>query len=824
MKNLGIMKTKMFLFSVLLLVAPGVYAENAPDFSKSGRSFLEKYCIGCHGGVKPKGELSLESYRDASSLVNQRKLWESLLKQVLSGEMPPKSVGKARPTVAELEGFSRLVKSIFDHGDRNAKPDSGRVTMRRLNRFEYRNTIRDLMGVEFDPTEDFPSDDIGHGFDNIGDVLTISPVLMERYLAAAETIVGRAITPNPPPVPKRNLSAIYSEPASAEVAKKVIEDGLRRMTTDGKDFIEVGPLNVPYVWEENGEYVFRTRVFGRGGNGDPLKVSILVHGKDIPEPSSDAELSRLSGNVMRPSRILKTFLVKANDKKNAEVLEVKVPAMPGRHRMMIALEKPLEGQPPGKLYVEYFALDGPLDTRPASQSRLLACNSSSPVDEQTREVLSRFLLRAYRRTPTPDEIDRLIKITNKLSNDGEKWERGIQVAMQAVLCSPKFLFRVEADDFPTSPGMRLIDEFQLATRLSYFLWGTMPDDVLLELATRKQLSNDLESQVKRMLMDPRASSLSKNFAMQWLQVRRIEFISPDGKLFPTFNDNLRNSMLKETELFVDYIFREDRSIMELIDASYTFLNEPLAKHYGISDTNGNQVGKKPTKPGGQAIKGGEFKKVMLQDGNRGGLLTHASILTVTSNPTRTSPVKRGVWVLEQILGNPPPPPPPNVPELPEKEADISAMSTRQRMEVHRRNPACANCHSKMDPIGFAMENFNAVGVFRTKDGNIEIDGVGEFPDGTKFTGPKELKAMIVERKEEFARCLTEKLLVYATGRGLQYYDRPTVDRIVKSLPEGGYKFSTLVKEIVKSDAFRKRRAADANDQSAVKKTVERKEP
>ena len=818
------MKTYLYLFPIILAITPKLDAENTPDFSKAGRPFLEKYCISCHGGAKPKGELSLEPFRDVGSMVSQRKIWDSLVKQVASGEMPPKGKDRARPTVTEVEDFNKLVKSIFDYSDRNAKPDSGRVTMRRLNRIEYRNTIRDLMGVDFDPTEDFPSDDIGHGFDNIGDVLTLSPVLMERYLAAADTIVGRAITPNPPPIPKRHLSAIYTEPASGEVAKKVIENGLRRMITDGKEVIELGPLNVPYVWDNEGEYIFRTRVFGQNGNGGPVNVSILVHGKDLPESSSDAELAQLSGNVMKPSRILKTFSVKAGDKKNAEILEVKVPAIPGRHRMMIALEKPLQGQPPGKLYVEYFALDGPLDTRPVSQALLLACNSKATVEEQTREVLSRFLLRAYRRTPSPDEMARVIRMANSFVAAGEKWERAIQVTMQAVLCSPKFLFRVESDDFPTSAEIRPIDEFHLASRLSYFLWSTMPDDLLLDLASKKQLSKNLDGQVKRMLADPRASSLSKNFAMQWLQIKRIEFISPDGKLFPTFNDNLRNSMIKETELFVDSIFREDRSIIELIDASYTFLNEPLAKHYGISDTNGNQVGQKPAKLGGKPIKGNEFIKVMLQDGIRGGLLTQASILTVTSNPTRTSPVKRGVWVLEQILGNPPPPPPPNIPELPEKETDASALSLRQRMEVHRRNPACANCHAKMDPIGFAMENFNAVGMFRTKDGNFEIDGVGEFPDGTKFTGPKELKSIILQRKEEFARCLTEKLLVFATGRGLQYYDRPTVERIVKALPAGEYKFSTLVAEIVNSDAFKKRRAPDKEIDPAQVKSSERKVP
>jgi hypothetical protein len=308
-----------------------------------------------------------------------------------------------------------------------------------------------------------------------------------------------------------------------------------------------------------------------------------------------------------------------------------------------------------------------------------------------------------------------------------------------------------------------------------------------------------------MLTDPRAAALVQNFAMQWLQVKRIEFISPDGQLFPTFNVKLRAAMLRETELFVESILREDRSVLDFVDANYTFLNEPLARHYGIADTNGNRIGQKLQKRGGKPIQGDIFQRVVLQDGTRGGLLTQASVLTVTSNPTRTSPVRRGRWVLEQILGAPPPPPPPNVPELPSEATDVSAASLRQRMEVHRQNPACANCHAKMDPIGFALENFDAVGAFRTKDGTFEIDASGEFSDGTKFTGPADLKRIVMERKDEFCRCLTEKLLIYALGRGLEHYDRPTVERILKALPAGNYKFSVLMQEIVKSDAFRQRR-------------------
>jgi hypothetical protein len=332
----------------------------------------------------------------------------------------------------------------------------------------------------------------------------------------------------------------------------------------------------------------------------------------------------------------------------------------------------------------------------------------------------------------------------------------------------------------------------------------MPDDELLDLAGKGQLSKRLDEQVRRMLADPKAHALVSGFAVQWLQIKRIEFISPDGQLFPSFNVKLRAAMLRETELFVESIIREDRSVLDLVDADYTFLNEPLARHYGIADTLGNPVGAKPKKAG-KPIKGDEFVRVTLQDRRRGGLLTQGSVLTVTSNPTRTSPVKRGKWVLEQILGAPPPPPPPNVPELAEMGKEAAAASLRQRMEQHRRNPACANCHAKMDPIGFALENFDAVGGWRTKDGAFDVDATGEFADGSKFAGPADLKSIVMKRKDEFVRCLAEKLLIYAIGRGLEYYDRPTVEGIVRRLPEGGYKLSTLVGEIVRSDAFRKRR-------------------
>jgi hypothetical protein len=444
----------------------------------------------------------------------------------------------------------------------------------------------------------------------------------------------------------------------------------------------------------------------------------------------------------------------------------------------------------------------------------MACTPGKSQREQSREILTRFASRAYRRPATPEEVERLLRLIDAALARHEKWEAGIQLAIQAVLVSPKFLFRVELDDrpvggsagaSPSQPGSPVpLDDYQLASRLSYFLWSTMPDEELLRLAEKHSLSQDLEGQARRLLKDPRSKALVDNFAMQWLQLRNLKNFAPDPRLFPDFDEPLRAAMLKETELFFEAIMREDRSILDLIDADFTFLNSRLARHYGILDTSGTRSGEKGKKLG-ELIRYGEFSRVHLKDGERGGLLTQASILTVTSNPTRTSPVKRGRWVLEQILGTPPPPPPPNVPELAEGEKAQLTGSLRQRMEQHRANPSCAVCHTKMDALGFAFENYNAIGAFRTKDGNFTIDPSGTLPDGKTFQGPAELKAILKGKKELFARCLTEKMLTYALGRGLEYYDKPTVDGIVAELARNDYKFSTLVVAIVKSDPFRLRR-------------------
>jgi len=792
----------VILLLVSIATSSNATGQQPADFSAAGFAFVQKHCVSCHGGDDPAAEMSLQSFRDSESIVKQRKVWDAVLRVLNAGEMPPND--QPQPSQGDVDAFVQLVRGVFDHADRNAKPDPGRVTMRRLNRNEYRNTIRDLIGVDFDPTADFPSDDIGYGFDNIGDVLSISPVLMERYLAAAESIMDRAITPKSPAVIKRHLGSTYTEPASSESASLVVK-GYRPMRSSGDRPIDVGPVNTSYKWADDGDYKFRTKLFKETTNDQPLKVTILVSGKELAESSSSEELDKFAGNVPRPAKILKTIEVVATEAGNAEVIEVDVPAMKGRERMLVAIEKVPADQPQATLWIEHLALDGPMDTRPASQRKLLATDDSQPVVEQTANVLTRFLRRAFRRPPQPDEVDRLAKLVGDEMASGESWESSMQMAMQAVLCSPKFLFRVELDSNPSDSAARPLDDFQLASRLSYFIWNTMPDDELLDLAERGELIAKLDDQVKRMLADQRSVAFVDSFAMQWLQLRRIDSVAPDAERFPSFSPALRAAMVRETELLFGSVVKDDRSILDLIAADFTYLNEPLAKHYGIVDTLGTLQGQPAARSGGEPIKGETFVRVSLNDSVRGGLLTQASLLTVTSNPTRTSPVKRGRWVLEQLLGAPPPPPPPNVPELEEEGAGKTAGSLRERLEEHRKNPACANCHAKMDPIGFALENFDAVGAFRTRDGEHEIDASGEFGDGTKVNGPKELRSLILNRKDDFTRCLVEKMLTYAVGRGIEYYDRPVVERIVGEMPESDYKFSALVTKIVKSEAFLQRR-------------------
>ena len=788
--------------AVALFAFVSVASAAAPDFKNTALPFLKKHCYECHGEKAKKADLDLTKFKDDANILREQKHWKSVLQQVNAGEMPPKKK-QPQPTPAEITAFNAAIENTVTTAEKKSPPDPGRVTIRRLNRTEYRNTVRDLLLVDFDPTENFPADDIGHGFDNIGDVLTLSPLHLERYLEAAETIAQRVILPEPAKPGVRYLAGRYLQPNN----DKTPQDRFRVMDPKGTNATLSGPFAAAGDYlklNADGELLLRATLYAEPRGPSPVKVVLFLQGPGLTEKSSDDEVAQLMGaglSGMKPMKILKTYEVTARAGK-PQTFEFRLKNVPGVNRAGVAIVKPPAGEEPPRLFIENIWSEGPLDTRPPSQIALLAGLEGKPDAERTRLLLTRLLTRGYRRPPTPRELETMTRVVTETVASGRKWEAGIQRAIVALLCSPKFLFRVELDSLPRYPGAHPIDEFQLASRLSYFLWSTMPDEELFNLAAKNQLTPNLDAQVRRMLKDPRADALTTNFAMQWLQLERLKTFAPDTKLFPGFDDRLRRAMLRETQLFIGEIFHEDRSVLDLVDADFTYVNEALSRHYGL--TSGSATGR--GKGNSFARNYGEFHRVTLTGKERGGLLTQASILTVTSNPTRTSPVKRGKWVLEQILGTPPPPPPPNVPELDQQKKLTGTL--RQRMEQHRENPSCANCHKQMDALGFAFENFDAVGRFRAKTDEGPIDPSGTLPDGKTFQGPAELRAILKAKQELVVRNLAEKLLTYGIGRGLEFYDNRALNQICAQAAQADHKFSALVIAIVKSDPFRLRRGAE----------------
>ncbi|HET6248577.1 MAG TPA: DUF1592 domain-containing protein [Tepidisphaeraceae bacterium] len=863
----------------LVSAAPPTPAETIKVDYAPVEAFLKANCIECHGPTKQKGDITLHTYHDVDSVIKDRKVWQTVLEKIRAGEMPPKK--KPRPDKAEQEVFLRTIDQIFYQYDMTHPLDPGQVTIRRLNRTEYDNTIRDLVGVDSQPAEDFPSDDVGQGFDNIGDVLSVSPVLMERYLSAADGIMNSAIPVDPAKPLDHYVDGRYMEPA---INPSTIPQ------RQGRPLAPKNTLFSSYKVHDDGEYTIRYRVYpeqtasnqskpkidgkwkdadkakGNAKPGTPTSSSAFpkaeedlgVPGKLAPAGSDKAKDSaKPEGQAkagatkaadktdskpdenksaegkpaeekpaeVKPAEVailvdkheLKTFEVTTTgDRRNPQTIEIKTHISPGEHRFELALHHGWENDPGRTLKVVHLQLIGPPDTRSASERMLLQCDENLSKHDQSRQVLKRFANRAYRRPATDAEVDHLVQFAEQAQSQGQTWRQSMSLAMQAVLISPKFLFRVELDNRPDSAGPHPIDEFQLASRLSYFLWSTMPDDELMGLAAKNQLTPHLDEQVRRMLKDPKAEALVDNFAIQWLQLRRLKNFSPDEEMFPAFNDRLRKDMLTETKMFVGSVFREDRSILDLIDADYTFLNPRLARFYGIG-MDGKPLANSQSGQRGYRRNRDEdetFHRVQLPDHTRGGVLTEASVLCVTSNPTRTSPVKRGKFVLEQILGVPPPPPPPNVPQLEDVKPSANGatvhVSIRKRMEQHRADPNCANCHEHMDGIGFAFENFNAVGAFRANEDGLDIDPSGTMPDGESFRGAPALKALLKQRTDLFSRCLTKKMLIYATGRGIEYYDQRAIDNIVSALKQNDFKFSTLVTQIVKSEPFRMRRGKEQN--------------
>jgi hypothetical protein len=759
------------LTAILILLLPGAgwgaAKKPLPSYDKDVQPILEKYCYDCHGDGMDKGGLALDAFKTREEMLAARDKWKMVAHNVHLGEMPP--VKKPQPTLEQRDLINDWIdREVFkldcDH------PDPGRVTIRRLNRAEYNNTVRDLVGIDFHPADDFPVDDVGYGFDNIGDVLSVSPVLFEKYLAAAEKILNEAIVVGGPrligPVQKFEAEKMPTT-GVAELYGKDFAMGLMR---EGEVYTNIS-ISTP------GEYLLRVRAFGQQA------------GKELPK----LEL-RLNDQALATKQI--------SALENApETCEFKTALNAGELKLAAAyinnFRDPNNPNPDLRdrnLFIDSIELEGPLAIKPlpASHKRIFFKSpSGTNTNNVAREIIGRFAQRAFRRPIEKNELDRLFAIFDTAQKDAEPFEQSVKYALEAVLVSPHFLFRGELQPEPDNPKeIHNVDEYALATRLSYFLWSSMPDDELFALAEKKALRKNLRQQIKRMLADPRSQALVDNFASQWLQIRNLDHVTPAKETYPEWDGELRDAMKQETRLFFTAIFRENRSALEFLDADYTFVNERLAKHYGID-----------------GVKGPEFRKVSLKGVRRGGLLTQGSILTITSNPTRTSPVKRGKWVLENILGSPTPPPPPNVPELGEvKEA---TGSLRQRMEEHRKNALCASCHSRMDPIGFGFENYDGVGLWRSKEGKFDIDPSGKLVSGESWKGPAELKIILLQsKKNEFINCLTEKLLTFALGRGIEYYDKCAIEKITRQMAAENYKFQSLITAIVESVPFQQRRGEE----------------
>jgi mono/diheme cytochrome c family protein len=750
-------------------------AASADEFSAKVVPFVAKYCGDCHAGAKPEGGLDLSKFKEASAVGSNRKTWRKVLGKLSAHEMPP--ADEDQPTDDERNAVVHWVDAELARPVPLSQQDPGRVTIHRLNRAEYNNTIRDLVGVDFHPADDFPADDVGYGFDNIGDVLSTSPLLLEKYMRAAERIMDQAIvTPKPNAVPPTKTFDVAK--LDATVKAELTFRGARRIAKNGELRQK---WNTPY----DSDYRLKVRAKGEKVGDDLPHMVVKVDDKEIK--AFDVKVDRMSTNYECVAHLTAGEHTLAIQFTN-EFIDPNSKDDLRRDRALVVSKFEVDG-PLGPLPFEAL----PLVHRKLFVARPKAVASAEERADAARQVIRHFANRAFRRPVKDEEVDRLMQLWSMADKDGQTFEESIQLALEAVLVSPHFLFRVETD--PSADDAKAkheINDYELATRLSYFLWSSMPDDELRAVCDKGDLrkGDNLGVQIHRMLKDPKAQALVDNFAGQWLQTRRISSIAPDNAVFPQFDESLRAAMKKETELFFLHVMNEDRSVLEFLDCDYTWANERLAKLYGIS-----------------GISGDEFRKVSLTGTHRGGLLTEAAVLLITSNPGRTSPVKRGKWVLETLLGAPPPTPPPNVPALPDDKKAPLTGTLRQRMEQHRADPICASCHKAMDPLGFGLENFDAIGAWRTKDGGQPIDASGVLPGGRKFDGVEGLREVLTAKKDQFARCLAEKMLTYALGRGLEDFDDAAVDQIAHAAAQNDYRFSSFVIEIARSAPFQMRRGA-----------------
>jgi len=834
---------RMVAAAVMAGVTQTSAAESGEEkFTREIQPLLAQYCYDCHGDGMSKGKVAFDEFKSHAERMEKRDLWMAVLKNTRAGIMPPEK--KARPSAEEQARLERWIKrDVF--GIDAAAPDPGRVTIRRLNRVEYRNTVRDLAGHDFKVEDELPPDDSGYGFDNIGDVLSVSPMLLEKYMQAAEKIVSVAVP--------RVARVVAEKSVLGEVQGTARNRGRDRFT-----FYEEAKLGRTFNAAHDGSYKLMLEVEVLGEfDFDPGRVRVVLKVDD--REVWQGEFGWQAGKKFRHEVEQKW---QAGGKKLVLELHPLTPVEEKKNSLDLRIlgwnvQGPLERE--HWVRPRHFDLFFTRDVPEAAKERR----------EYAREVLERFATRAFRRPVDERSVERLVKITEAAySEPGKRFEDGVAQAIIPVLASPRFLFRVEeaeagsrrreeadrSSEGKTPPphvggygGNSFIDEHSLASRLSYFLWSTMPDEELFRLAGKGELRKNLAAQVKRMLADGRSRELTENFVGQWLQVRDVEGIDintravlardrgeerrfnrdrqrfeelreiPEEKLTEAqkkeleemraqfrnrfrnrpqveLDRDLRRALRQETEMAFGHVVRENRSVLELIDCDYTFLNERLARHYGMTNLN---------------LTGPELRRITLPaDSSRGGVLTHGAPLIVTSNPTRTSPVKRGLFILDNILGLPPPPPPPDIPNLEDSEKPVEGRqpTLRETLAVHREKRLCASCHNRMDPLGLALENFNALGMWRDKERGQTIDASGRLITGEEFKDIREVKrALVGGHRMDFYRCLTEKLLTYALGRGLEYYDVETVDQIVARLDKAEGRFAALLMGVVESAPFQKRR-------------------
>jgi hypothetical protein len=772
--------------TLIMGAAPAVSTQTT---AADSRAVLTQYCFACHNDRLKTGGLSLERM-DLTSIGESPDVWEKVVRRLRTGAMPP--APSRRPDQATYDRLTSWLEGELDR-QAAAHPNPGRPAVHRLNRSEYANAIHDLLALDVNVASLLPPDDSAFGFDNVADVLGVSPVLLERYLNAADEISALAVG-------DRDVSpGSESYHVRHDLSQDQHIDGLPLGTVGGTLIHHTFPLDATYVIQVK---LFRTNLNAIRGIEWEQQLEISVDGQraHLASVGGAADLLLVGRNPTDGSDEIETRLqvrvpVKAGPRSIGVTFIQKSPAL-GTVRLQPYLRSSADTfEQTGRPHVQTVNILGPYDiTGPGdtpSRRRIFICRPSSAREELpcARTILSTIARRAYRRPLAKGEIEPLMAFFVAGRREGS-FDTGIQLALQRILATPKFVFRIEQDRADAAPGEAYrIADLELASRLSFFLWSSIPDDELLTLASRGRLKNPqvLEQQVRRMLADPRSRALVANFAGQWLQVRNLRGMAPNSNEFPDFDDNLRQAFQRETEMFFESIMREDRNVVDLLTADYTFLNERLAIHYGI--------------PG---VRGDQFRRVTLTDDVRKGLLGKGSILLVTSHADRTSPVVRGKWILENLLGTPPPPPPQVVPPLKENEEGVKPLTTRAKMEEHRANPVCASCHKVMDPVGFTLENFDAVGAWRARDAGEPIDASGQFVDGTTVDGVVTLRHVLLKRPDVFVRTMTQKMLTYALGRGVEDYDMPAVRAIVRDSAKQDYRFSSLVLGIVNSAPFQMR--------------------